>query len=513
MPYAIHLRKSRADLEAEARGEGESLARHKKTLLDLAARRGYDVAEIYSEGVVSGDRLSERPEMQRLLADVALGKYDGVLDVEIARLTRGDPMDQGRILMTFKYSGCKVITPDRIYDLADDYDEDYLQTDMIHARRELKYTKKRLQRGRDTSAEEGRWQGPVPYGYTKVKIPRDKGYTLEPDPKTAPFVTMIFDMYVSSDVGGAVIADRLNALGSRTAKGSLWSANAVRQLVNNPVYCGRVTWNKYVSKPTFINGELKTIRVPNPNYTNVKGLHPGLVSEETWMQVQRIRRSHDKTRKHNGAPTRNPLAGLVYCSICGKSMIRKDNGDASGSKYDLIRCVDKACPTTSCALSIVEQTILDTLAAWLVQFAPDAPQTAPQTNAHQIAIDAAEANLARLRAQRERIFAAYEDGAYDTPTFLKRRNDKNAEIAAAQRALDDLLADSTPSPEECIRMQLPAIRNALELYAVATDPQDKNAILKSVISRVEYKKTVRCFRNMDPAKELELVVIPQFPGK
>ena len=30
--YAVYLRKSRADLEAEARGEGETLARHKKTL-------------------------------------------------------------------------------------------------------------------------------------------------------------------------------------------------------------------------------------------------------------------------------------------------------------------------------------------------------------------------------------------------------------------------------------------------------------------------------------------------
>lgn len=510
MPYAIHLRKSREDLEAEARGEGESLARHKKTLLDLAARRGYDVTEIYSEGIVSGDRLSERPEMQRLLADVALGKFDGVLDMEIARLTRGDLMDQARILMTFKYSNVKIITLDRIYNLADDYDEDYLQADMMHARRELKYQKKRLQRGRDTSAEEGRWQGPVPYGYTKVKIPRDKGYTLEPDPKTAPFVVMIYDMYVGSDVGGSVIADRLNALGSRTAKGNLWNANAVRQLANNPVYCGRVTWNKRISKPTFVNGELKIVRVPNPNATNVEGLHPPLVSEETWQQAQRIRKAHDKTRKHSSAPTRNPLAGLVFCSVCGKSMIRKDNCGSQGSKYDMLRCTTKGCPTTSCAVSIVERTILDTLSAWLVQFAPDAPEAAPRTNPRQDAIDAAQANLARLRAQRERIFAAYEDGAYDTPTFIKRRNDKDAEISAAQSALDELLADSTPSPEECIRMQLPAIRNALELYAVATDPQDKNAILKTVISRVEYKKTVRCFRNMDPSKELELVVSPHF---
>ena len=37
MPYAIHLRKSRADLEAEARGEGESLARHRARLLAFAA--------------------------------------------------------------------------------------------------------------------------------------------------------------------------------------------------------------------------------------------------------------------------------------------------------------------------------------------------------------------------------------------------------------------------------------------------------------------------------------------
>ena len=510
MAYAIHLRKSRADLEAEAHGEGESLSRHKKTLLDLAARRGYDVTEIYSEGVVSGDRLSERPEMQRLLADVALGKYDGVLDMEIARLTRGDPMDQGRILMTFKYSGCKVITPDRIYDLADDYDEDYLQTDMIHARRELKYTKKRLQRGRDTSAEEGRWQGPAPYGYIKVKIPRDKGYTLEPDPKTAPFVVMAFDMYAGSDAGGSVIAGRLNALGSRTAKGNLWNANAVRSMVNNPVYCGRVTWNKRISKPTFVNGELKIVRVPNPNPTNVKGLHLGLVSEETWMQTKRIRKSHDKTRKHNGAPTRNPLAGLVFCSVCGKSMVRKDNCGSKGSKYDMLRCTTNGCPTKACAISIVEQTILDTLSAWLVQYAPDAPETTPQANTHQAAIDAAQANLTRLSAQRDRIFAAFEDGAYDSATFVKRRNDKDAEIADAQRVLDELLADSTPSPEECIRMQLPAIRSALELYAVATDPQDKNSILKSVISHVEYKKTVRCYRNQDPSKALELIVSPQF---
>ena len=38
--YAIYLRKSRADIEAEAKGEGETLARHEHRLLELASKKG-----------------------------------------------------------------------------------------------------------------------------------------------------------------------------------------------------------------------------------------------------------------------------------------------------------------------------------------------------------------------------------------------------------------------------------------------------------------------------------------
>lgn len=36
--YAMYLRKSRADIEMEALGEGETLAKHKTMLFNLAAR-------------------------------------------------------------------------------------------------------------------------------------------------------------------------------------------------------------------------------------------------------------------------------------------------------------------------------------------------------------------------------------------------------------------------------------------------------------------------------------------
>ena len=36
--YCMYLRKSRSDMEAEKHGEGETLARHEKTLLALAKK-------------------------------------------------------------------------------------------------------------------------------------------------------------------------------------------------------------------------------------------------------------------------------------------------------------------------------------------------------------------------------------------------------------------------------------------------------------------------------------------
>mgnify|MGYP003308008574 CR=1 FL=1 len=336
-----------------------------------------------------------------------------------------------------------------------------------------------------------------------------KGYTLEIDEQTAPFVRMIFELYAYDRLGCETIAQRLNSLGARTSRGNLWNAGAVCQISTSPVYCGKVRWNDRISKPQIIDGEVVVKRVKNPNVIIADGKHPAIISDELFEAVRAVRASHDLVRNHVSDPVCNPLAGLVFCSHCGKSMIRRNNCGARGSKYDMLRCVTRGCPTTGCAISIVERSILDTLSSWLVEYAdePDHPRTDPRAEA----IAAARANIQRLRAQRDRIFAAYEDGAYDAQTFVARRNAKDEEIAAADATLSALERDTTPSVEDFIRLQLPAIRTALDLYAIADDPRDKNRILKTVISRVDYQKDVHCYRNMNPADYLSLTITPAIP--
>ena len=120
--YCIDLRKSRKDLEAEARGEGESLARHEAELLQLAKRMDLPISQIYRE-VVSGDTIESRP-MMSVLHEVEDGLWTGVLVMEVERLARGDTIDQGVVSRAFSYSNTLIITPNKVYNPCDEADEE-----------------------------------------------------------------------------------------------------------------------------------------------------------------------------------------------------------------------------------------------------------------------------------------------------------------------------------------------------------------------------------------------------
>ena len=215
--YSLYLRKSRADLEAEERGEGETLARHEKMLIELARRYGFSIGKIYRE-IVSGESIESRPVVQELLRDVESGRWKGVLVVEVERLARGDTMDQGRVAKSFKFSNTKIITPIKIYDPNNEFDEEYFEFGLFMSRREYKTINRRLQRGRVSSVKEGKFVGSIaPYGYDRVKIKKDKGFTLAKNDE-APTVEKIFNLYAYNDIAINEVARQLNIGGYKFDK-------------------------------------------------------------------------------------------------------------------------------------------------------------------------------------------------------------------------------------------------------------------------------------------------------
>ena len=195
MAYCMYLRKSRADKDYENSSTEAILNRHEKALLELAQNNNYKISQIFRE-VVSGETLSQRPEMQKLLAQVENNMYDGVLVMEVERLARGNSVDQGIIAQAFKYSNTLIITPTKVYDPQNEFDEEYFEFGLFMSRREYKTINRRLNAGRLASCKEGKFVGSItPYGYSKEKLKNQKGYKLVPDLEESKVLKLIFELY------------------------------------------------------------------------------------------------------------------------------------------------------------------------------------------------------------------------------------------------------------------------------------------------------------------------------
>ena len=303
--YSLYLRKSRADLEAEERGEGETLARHEKMLIELARRYGFSIGKIYRE-IVSGESIEARPVVQELLKDVESGRWKGVLVVEVERLARGDTMDQGRVAKSFKFSNTKIITPIKIYDPNDEFDEEYFEFGLFMSRREYKTINRRLQRGRVSSVKEGKYVGSIPpFGYDRVKLVKDKGYTLAKNDE-ASVVEKMFQIYAYNEIAINEVVRMLNLAGFKPRKAKEWTISAVKDILSTPIYIGKIRWDSRKTVKEYRNGKIVNTRPRNENYTLCDGLHESIIDMETWNIVQEKRSKHTPAVIHNKV-VQNPL--------------------------------------------------------------------------------------------------------------------------------------------------------------------------------------------------------------
>jgi DNA invertase Pin-like site-specific DNA recombinase len=322
--YAMYLRKSRADLELEAMGEGETLARHKAMLDNLAAKHGISSNQItvYKE-VVSGDSLDDRPEAQRLLNDVHSKHYKGVLVVEVERLARGNTRDQGEVAEAFQASDTQIITPSKIYDPTSEADQTYFEFGLFMSRMEYKTINRRLKSGKNISASEGNYLLPQRvFGYN-IERRSKKDRLLVINPEEAKIVQMIFDMYTEDYILPGKIARTLTGMGVQTIKNKPeWSKGTVRDMLSNNVYTGKITWNEYTTTKVFDErtGKLVKKRVKNPFPDVYEGKHEGIISEEQFNKAQQITEAKIAPPTKTDYSLVDPFAGIIKCAKCGRAM-------------------------------------------------------------------------------------------------------------------------------------------------------------------------------------------------
>lgn len=520
MGYVLYLRKSRADLEAEARGEGETLARHEKTLLELAKKLNLNVVDIYRE-IVSGETIASRPVMQKLLSEVEQGAWDGVLVMEIERLARGDTIDQGIVAQAFKYSETKIITPMKIYDPDNEYDEEYFEFGLFMSRREYKTTNRRLQHGRIASIREGKYVGNIaPYGYRRVKLKNEKGFTLEPIKEQADVVRLIFDLYVNGEktengmqrLGMSLIARKLNSLGIKPLKNEVWVSATIRDMLSNPVYAGKIRWKHRAVKKKVIDGEVVKQRPINDDYLVVDGLHEPIVDIETFEKAQNITKNNKKTPV-GIREIKNPLAGLVRCGKCGRAMLRRPYDNYP----DTLICTTPNCTTVSAKLEDVEDGILNVLSKWLKKYKTtikaDKRDSTLQISVLNNQLKAIQTNIKELKQQMDKIYEMLEKNIYTTDVFLERSKAVSDKLKLEERRKEQVLNEINKENEARHNYNelIPIVEDVLSIYKTLPNGNAKNEVLKRVIKEVIYtKERSGSFKNIDP-KDFKLKVYPVLP--
>ncbi|EQF24812.1 resolvase, N terminal domain protein [Clostridioides difficile CD160] len=481
MNVSIYLRKSRADEEAEHRGEFETLSRHKTTLLKLAKEQSLNVIDIKEE-LISGESIEYRPKMIELLDEVKNNNYDAVLVMDIDRLGRGNMQDQGLILDTFKKSKTKIITPRKIYDLNDEFDEEYSEFEAFMARKELKLISRRMQRGKIKSIEEGKFIAQAaPYGYD-IKYLNNKERILIINEDKATVIKLIFDMYLKGD-GACKIASYLNELGYKTTTGRTWYEKGVRDIIKNKVYCGYIVWNKVERK----RNSSRTRGIEEQ--IEVKGKHEPIISEDIWNKAQNIRKKRSNSPTPNNKIT-NPLAGIVKCGYCNHTLVAKSNTTSSGCEKYMV-CTN--CKNKATKLYILENKILLVLNKWLMDYRLSLKEEKDNFKIKgnlEHTLVSLNKELNNLEKQRERLHDFLEQGIYDSDTFLQRSKILMSHLENIRKSINKTNIDIEMEKErKVVKTQVvPQLERVLNEYTEDKEPYLKNILLKTVINYAVYKK-------------------------
>lgn len=492
MAYCAYVRKSRIDAEAERVSHEDTLARQRAIIMDLARSNRHHLDEVYEE-VVSGDSISDRPQMQRLIADMLAGKWQGVYVTAIDRLARGDTADQGYLMRVLNVSGVKVITPTRVLDTRNPDDELNVEFSMFIARQEYKASTRRQQAGRERSLKEGKWPASsAAYGYRRHKYTNQRGWTLTIEPQEADVVRQVYQWYLhgadGQPMGLTVIASRLTDMAVPVGEhGKAWTASRIYRMLTNPIYTGCVRWGyDKVQRIVAPDGVTKK-RTINTDARIGDGLHDAIISQDDYEAIQAKLHGYNKhlpVRK--GAALANPLAGLVFCAECGHVM---SHLPASGRQPAILKCRTRGCPTVQNYRAPIEEAVLSALRSWLDDAGRiSSPETETPRAPIVSALDSMRAEQEKLLKQVDRLQDLLEQEVYTVEQYTQRfaklqiRLARLAdEIAAEQQRIDSQPVYATPAE------LAPAIVRLLDAYPTAT-AQQKNDMLKQCISSVMYRK-------------------------
>ncbi|MBX8688666.1 recombinase family protein [Mycobacterium sp. 20091114027_K0903767] len=336
-------------ISSDPKDKREGVERQREDTAALCELKGWTVAGIYPDNDRSASSGKERPEWNRLLADIEAGKIDAVaawdqdrgwrMMSELENLrARLDAITDRRVLLATTGQGdVDLYSPAGILTA---------QVKTAVSEHEVRMMSVRQRRAARQRAERGIARWPQnPFGYTKgthtEACPRNCELShIEINEAQAELVRQAY----AALIGGAKLRECAAIFNDRKAygfKGVPWSPTTVSLFLNSPRNAGIRAHNREI--------------VLDADGKPVRGNWPALIDMDTWNKAQAVFSSPDRRRPGPRSVNRHRFTGLLRCGKCGTSM----GGQWTLQKTRAYQC--KSCRGVSIRAEHVEPLLLETL--------------------------------------------------------------------------------------------------------------------------------------------------------
>lgn len=453
------------------------------------------------------ERLSMRDEglsafHQRHVTQGALGVFlqavqagqvatGSVLVVEgLDRLSRAEPIQAQAQLASIINAGISVVTASdgKVYSRerlkANPMDLVYSLLVMIRAHEESDTKSKRVRdaiRRQCLGWQAGSYRGTIRYGATPHWLRLDAG-TWQLVPERAAAVRLAVDFCLQG-MGTARIAQQLHERGLRPSP-AVPNAGALSRLFVQPALMG--------DKHLALDGETHVLA----------GYYPPVIDRATWDALQLACASRARKVVRGDIPSVLTGTGIALCGYCGRSLKaqtltqrRRPDGSLPDSARRL-RCISvnsgQACPVpSSCSAAPIERAIVS-FCADLVNLQSLHPRD--RTALPRAELDQAQAELARIEQQLERLTEALL--ASDTPAaaFARRAHELEAQRTAAAarvQASEQALAEASRADQAGADARWQSLAAGVEALDYAARMQARQMLVDTFARIVIWPRGVR----------------------
>ena len=338
-PYntALYMRLSRDD---ESFGDSVSIETQRTILRRFASENNLHVVDEYIDDGWSGTNF-DRPNFQRMMADVEAGKVNCIASKDLSRFGREHIMMDYYLEFVFPEKGIRYIA------VSDNEDTEKGLSDFVPFKNLFnEWFAKDTSRKVKNSLHAKFLAGERTFAYAPLGYKRDPEVKnrLVIDEGTRWIVEKIFDLAFhgagAAKITGILLDEQVPTPGwlnytrygtfaniyadAPEKKRCAWTIAQVKSIIRNETYIG----NSVHGMQTNISFKnKKKVRKPSEKWLRVENTHEAIISREVFEQVQE--QIANRRRKIKNAPATQIFSGLVKCADCGWSMSFATNKSVS----------------------------------------------------------------------------------------------------------------------------------------------------------------------------------------